>query len=483
MRALFVAFPLLYCIIGLTACGKDEPDKDPSLSEDTRAVITVKNAAGEAQSAVSVYLFDRPAIETGGDVAENALRTGETDADGEVSFGLYQLEGITAGSTVYFTALEEESAGAYNVLGTVEAVVENGVELEAEMTIADPTHYGFYPTTVTSELAMSEYNRWRSSQVRECNDGLRVIADPASETKVEAIGFGMLLSAYADDQETFDGLFRFYQDKRTEQANNMMAWSVTCDGILDPGSATDGDVDVAFALIVADKQWGGSYLESAKEVLEVIRTSVIVSCTVADESIYILAPGYSGGRWGGCGMTDLMYHTPAFFRAFAEVTGDGIWAEMADDTYVLLNASAHPETGLVPDWQTAAGVPGPGGRVGHFGYDACRAPWRITLDYLWNGNPQAKEWASKISGWAVEVGPQNIVDGYELDGTPIGTNGVNSSFLGGFAVAAMSHSKSRVNTFGTTLSGLNDTYWFNLNTRCLYLFTLTGMFRDPMKME
>src|SRR5690606_34488946 len=86
--------------------------------------------------------------------------------------------------------------------------------------------------------------------------------------------------AYANDKTTFDGIHRFYNAKRTAQANNMMAWNVTCDGIIDPGSATDGDVDVAFALIVASTLWGDEYTDAAKEILEIVSSSVIKTCTV-----------------------------------------------------------------------------------------------------------------------------------------------------------------------------------------------------------
>src|SRR5690606_1323032 len=106
------------------------------------------------------------------------------------------------------------------------------------------------------------------------------------ETFVEAIGFGTMLAAYANDKETFDGLFRFYKSKRTPESKGMMGWKVTCDDIVDPGSATDGDVDVAFALIVASKQWNDpAYLEEAKAILQIVRDNVIVECSVNGRSV------------------------------------------------------------------------------------------------------------------------------------------------------------------------------------------------------
>ncbi|KAA3640790.1 MAG: hypothetical protein DWQ02_01500, partial [Bacteroidetes bacterium] len=296
--------------------------------------------------------------------------------------------------------------------------------------------------------------------------------------RVEAIGFGTLLSAYANDKETFDGLMAFYESKRTTAANNLMAWLVTCNDIQDPGCATDGDIDVAFANIVAYKQWGGDYLDKALEILDIIKNTLILDCTVDNATTKVLAPGYSNGHWGGCQMTDIQYYTPGFFRVFAEVTGDNIWEQLADDSYVLLNASANPSTGLVPDWQTAEGDPGPGGREGRFRYDACRVPWRMSLDYLWNGNDQSRQWCNKVTNWAYGIGPGNIVDGYELDGTPFGTYH-NSAFLGGFTVAMMTNDFEKLNEFADALDGLNDTYWFNLNTRVVYLFALSGNMWKP----
>ncbi|MFC6998007.1 glycosyl hydrolase family 8 [Rufibacter roseus] len=479
----------LCCLVtlgSLVSCGKDDGGQSTEPTA-TQIEVTVKNAtSGEKAAGIEVLLFKDPSTQSSGRVPSNALRKVTSDANGVALFNIQTVPNLSTSGTLYTTVLD----GSNEVIGSVAVEYKKGETVKKDLPIQPKTNnggsnpepgemLGYKPATITTELAMSEYNRWKTTQVVACGDGLRVIADPAAETKVEAIGFGMLLAAYAQDKTTFDGLHRFYNNKRTPQAANMMAWSVTCSGILDPGSATDGDIDVAFALIVASNKWGSTYLNAAKDILKIISDKLIVSCTVNGKSIYVLAPGYSNVAWGGCNMTDLMYHTPAFFRVFAEVTGNSKWSQLADDTYDLLNAGAHPTTGLVPDWQTASGTPGPGGRAGHFGYDACRAPWRITLDYLWNGNTKAEAWAKKVSNFANGVGPANIKDGYELNGTPRGTNGNNSAFLGGFTVAAMAHSQERVDRFGTELAKLRDNYWFNLNTRVLYLFTLTGLFYEP----
>lgn len=480
MSKLKIAFLALLgtAFLSFSSCGNDEGSEPVP----TSAEITVKNTAGELQPGLVVYMFDLAPAEPGGLDASGALASAETDGNGVATFDLTGIPQVVEGDTFHFTAIDD-SGDEPRMLGTISVVINQGQAVKRTLIVKgeDDYPYGFIPTSVSASLAMSEYQRWRNTQVVACGDGLRVIADPSNETRVEGIGFGMLLAAYAEDKATFDGLHAFYKAKRTATAKNMMAWLVTCDDIDDPGSATDGDIDVAFSLVVASKHWGSAYLDSAKVIMDIIKDNVIKTCVVDGEDVLIVGPGYSGVAWGGCSEMDIMYHTPAFFRVFATVTGDQVWNQLANDTYITLNKGAHPTTGLVPDWQTANGTPGPGSRAGHYGYDACRAPWRITLDYLWNGNAEAEAWAKKIASWANQQGATNIVDGYELDGTPIGANGLNSAFLGGFTVAAMAHSQGMVETFGTELSKLNDNYWFNLNTRVLYLFTLTGNFYDPLE--
>jgi len=337
--------------------------------------------------------------------------------------------------------------------------------------------FGVKPTTITSDLVKTEYNRFKSSLVTKCGSSLRVIySDDKTQTRGEAIGFGMILAGYMGDKETFDGLFDFYKSKRTSEAKNMMAWNVTCDGYVDKGSATDVDIDVAYALIVGFNQWGGTYLHESKQILKLLSTNMITSCS----GVKILYPGYNSGVWGGCNETDIQYYTPAFFRIFAKVSGDEIWNQLADDSYVVLNASAHSETGLVPDWQTANGIGlPPSYRTAYFRYDACRVPWRMALDYLWNGNEKAGIWCTKVSNWAYKIGPANIKDGYNLDGTPNNGGDHNSAFVGGLAVSSMCNTQKMADDFGTEMKKIDDTYWFNLSTRCLYLVTMSGNFWQP----
>ena len=338
--------------------------------------------------------------------------------------------------------------------------------------------YGYKATVITAEQVENAYSRWKEAFLVPCDGMYRVAYSEEDITISEGMGYGMLLTAYFGEKEYFDGLFDFYLSKRTSNAYNLMGWRVTCDDILDPGSATDGDLDVAFALLVAYNQWGGTYLDDAVEILTILEEHYFIQC----DGVYTMKPG---GQFGGCGLTDISYYTPGYFRLFAKAAGGDFWNIAADDSYVILENATNESTGLVPDWQSADGEPGGdphSGRVDYYRYDACRVPWRIAWDYLWNGNETARDWCVKITNFANSIGPADIVDGYELDGRPLGQYN-NSAFVGGFAAGAMCNSQEIVNSFASRLIYLDGAGWdnqyFNFSLRCLYMLALTGNFWRP----
>jgi endo-1,4-beta-D-glucanase Y len=353
--------------------------------------------------------------------------------------------------------------------------------------------YGYQTTVIDTGHVRTLYQRFKDTLVEPCGNPrshlLRVIChlENENETRSEGMGYGMILAAYFADQGVFDSLFAFYRYRRNEEALGLMAWSGTCQSIWDIGSATDGDIDVAYALLVAEDQWGGEgYIDSAKAILSILKTYYFLDTCGGG---WVMQPGYSDwgvGFWGGCELTDLSYYPPAFFRVFYDATGDAFWLDVADDAYELLDSIAHPTTGLVPNWQSWNGVPGgdPPVRSGSYRYDASRVPWRLVMDYIWNGNSKAQAACEKISDFAYGIGPSNILDGYELDGTPHDSaEWNNGSFVGGFAVGGMAHSQEMVDSFAGRLAYLDAQYWdnqyYNLSLKLIYEVVLTGNFWKP----
>jgi len=351
--------------------------------------------------------------------------------------------------------------------------------------------YGHSQSTILSAKAQSWYNSWKNESLKPCSGkGIMPTADDANTVKVEDLGWAMIATAYMGEKENFDGIYQFYNANTNSRAGGMMVWKVSCENIPnDQGSATDGDLDVAFGLIVASWQWGGDYLEEAKKVIEKCE-QLIITCNNGGSNggpILSLAGGYSsGGAYGGkCdGYTDISYYTPAFFRIFAEVSGNTKWAQLADDAYTHLERNAHTTTGLISNWQNVkTGAPnvGPSGNVGNdaiYSHDASRVAWRMSLDYLWNGNTRAKAWLTKVTNWVVnDLGVDNLKENHNIDGTIANSNNTAAgmAFLGSFAAGSLANDNASVRTaLLDKIKNRNDSYWYHRHTGNMYLLALTG---------
>ncbi len=335
--------------------------------------------------------------------------------------------------------------------------------------------YGVQSTAVSSDDVKSWYDSWRSRYLVECNGNLMPSTENSSIAKVEAAGFAMVAAAYMGDKEAVDGLWGFYKSKTSSQGCGLMGWQVSCGGVSDSGAATDGDVDVASGLVVAHWQWpDDGYDEKANEVIGNLR-ALILDCGGTSA----LHPGCSGGRpWGGCNETDISYYSPAFFRHFAEISGDEAWTKLADDTHVIRDKAANSNTGLVPDWQSTSGTPGSGSRAGYFGFDAIRVPYKHCLDFLFTGNSAAEAWCNKVSSWANGVGVGSLRDGYNLDGSARGGNH-NLAIVGSMTVAAMANTQEVVDAFAEESAKMRDDFWYSGYLGNLYLLAMSGNMWTP----
>lgn len=297
-----------------------------------------------------------------------------------------------------------------------------------------------------------------------------------NSTVSEGIAYGMLIAVYMNDQQTFDELWK-YEQQWLDPNTGLMYWYIDPEGTtVCPGRdeacgpATDSDEDMAFALIMADRKWGGQgtldepYLTYAKRQID-----AILQHEIGPAPSYVVQPG----AWGGVEHFNISYFAPAFYRLFAEVSGNDKWLTVVDQSYKYMNVSlneknGNQQNGLVPGWSDSFGNP-VDPEDGHFQYDAIRTPFRIGQDWCWNREPRAKEYLDKVSSFFVGVGVDNLVDGYNLDGTPHpDANSAEPSksavFVGCSAVGAMSNSEyqSYVDRAYERLTGLD------LNTRSRY---------------
>jgi len=291
--------------------------------------------------------------------------------------------------------------------------------------------------------------------------------DPNSISVSEGHGYGMviiaLMAGYDRQARTsFDGLYRFFKDHPSRHSPHLMAWNqiTGCANAVrgDDGSnsATDGDMDIAYALSLADRQWGSAgpinYVEEGRRVIRAIREREINPAT----HVPLL------GDWATPGEPRYYYGTrpsdfmPDHFRAFQSVTRDTTWTSVIDSGYRLLYAVQNeysPAAGLVPDFirdtDTAPQPAEPGyletWHDGHFSYNSCRVPWRLATDYLTSGEPRAMDIVRPMTAWirrATQDTPTRIGDGYDLRGTAF-SHERSMAFVAPLAVAAMVDSSNQ----------------------------------------
>jgi Glycosyl hydrolases family 8 len=355
-----------------------------------------------------------------------------------------------------------------------------------------------YPSAANADDASRAYQAWKSELVTSDGAGghLRVQrpnspgAEPNS-TVSEGIGYGMILAVAFDDQHVFDELWKYSQ--LWLDSNGLMNWYINAAGtsVSGSGGATDGDEDMAWALVMADRQWGGkgsldkAYLDYAKTQINAIWQSEIDH----GNSDFLLA----GDTWGGTLDFNASYFAPNEYRVFGDVTNDATdWGHVIDTGYTLLakslnTASGNANNGLVPAWCDTSGAPKspPNGSATNYQYDSARIPFRIGLDYCWHGEARAKAYLPKVTQFFAGIGASSIVDGYDLDGTPhpdpdSDPNGPQSAvFVGSAAVGAMHDATFQSfenDAYALVATGqlLSRSRYYNLSWTALTLAMLTG---------
>jgi len=311
-------------------------------------------------------------------------------------------------------------------------------------------------------------------------------------TNSEGIAYGMLLAVYANDPATFDALWQYEQLHLGE--HGLMEGEISKDGsLLGEGAATDGDEDMAFALILADARWGGSgTLSRSYQSYAVDQIERIWRYEVDHTRGDILMPG---DRFDGATIVNISYFAPAYYRAFGEVTREHAkWQRVVDSSYNVLAATINPtnrntNTGLMPAWSTPAGTPmsPPGsGHPTHHQLDSCRTPFRLAQDYCWNAEPRALEYLQVISEFHARIGIARLLDGYQLDGRVFpGANLHLAAFVAGAGAAAMAvpgHARLRDTAYEELIAWdglLGGSLYYNKSWSVLGALMLTGVFAAP----
>lgn len=207
------------------------------------------------------------------------------------------------------------------------------------------------------------YDEWKVLYIRHPPDSQLFVFAGSHKTKVrelcvsEGQGYGMVIVAFMAGydplaQKTYDGLYYYYKAHPSKNNGYLMAWAQNQNFRNKGGSsATDGDMNIAFSLLLANVQWGNKgpihYLEEAKKMIAAIVDQKI------DRRYFPILKGNSVGHDSedsfGIRPSDFM---PSHLRFFAKFSNDSVWLIVLKNNYQLFDSlqDKFGNKGLLPDF-------------------------------------------------------------------------------------------------------------------------------------
>ncbi|RUT46095.1 licheninase [Paenibacillus anaericanus] len=501
----------------------------PAESEPPSAPTNLK---GNAVSPFQINLTWTASAGTKGPQGYNVYRNGsKIGTTTTLSYNDIGLDSNTAYTYVIkaYNAAEIESLASNSVsVTTKSSPTGEGIHK------AFPQHTAYAAGTIKpNHLTQAEmdatvarlYNEWKSKYLKQNpynNDQYYVWyadGDWFEENEItvsEAHGYGMLITSMMaghdpDAKKYFDGMYRYFRAHPSEINPDLMAWQQADTGteikdINGVDSATDGDMDIAYSLLLANSQWGSSgdinYLAEAKKVINAIMESDVnhtewtlkMADWVTDDD-----PKYGNATRP----SDFMLQ---HLKDFRNVSGDSNWDRVIDKTYNVIQnlyKDYSPQAGLLPDFVFKDKTDGkykpvsehnwePDGifleseQDGDYNYNSSRIPWRIGTDYLLTGDDRAKAQLGALNEWIrtkTNNDPAEILAGYKLDGSEALNDYTDITFSAPMMVSAMIDSSNQewlnklwdYNAAGST----EDDLYFGNNLRLLSMIVVSGNWWTP----
>ena len=304
------------------------------------------------------------------------------------------------------------------------------------------------------------------------------------DARTEGMSYGMMMAVQMDRKDLFDKLWQFsmrYMFQKDGPYAGYFAWSVSPEGKHNAeGPAPDGEEYFAMALFMASARWGDGegifcYSGQAREILR--------HCLHQDEMV-------PGGRamWDPenhlirfvpeADFSDPSYHLPHFYSLFARLADPEdrpFWQKAAEASRAYIVQSAHPVTGMSPEYAEYDGTPRlMFGKPFTYYSDAYRVAMNIALDTLWFGpREDTAQIASHLQDFFQGI-PESELKAYQLDGTPADEPAMHpvaiTAVLAAASIASSSPAadKALLHFWNTPLRRGKRRYYDN----CLYFFCL-----------
>lgn len=211
------------------------------------------------------------------------------------------------------------------------------------------------------------------------------------QSSSEGQSYGMFFALVANDRTRFEQMWQWSRNNLAggDTRRNLPGWlwGANAKGdwaVLDPNSASDADLWMAYALLEADRLWQvPSYRTEALQLLDNVERTLVRNIPGVGRMLLPGPVGYEHPEqlW----RFNASYLPLPQLRYFARVRPNGPWNDIANSTIRMLADRDINPYGFVPDW---AAYRGDGTGKGRFGsdpfsndigsYDAIRV-------YLWAG--------------------------------------------------------------------------------------------------
>ena len=213
-------------------------------------------------------------------------------------------------------------------------------------------------------------------------DGRVIDTGNKGVSHTEGQGYALVLAATAGDRDGFDRVLAWTEKTLARSSDPLFFWRYdpnAPDPLADKNNATDGDMLIAWGLMLGAERWRERFLaERAAAIRNALHDTMLRQ---VGGDVFLIP----GGQWfeeeGRLTLNPSYYVWPALQR-FAAVDGDKKWGPVMKGGETLLARARFGQHGLPTDWVdlspdgTMAPTPG---RDPRFGFDAIRVPLYLVM--------------------------------------------------------------------------------------------------------
>lgn len=214
---------------------------------------------------------------------------------------------------------------------------------------------------------------------RFCQAGAALDNDNGMIWHTESLGVSMLAAVAVRDERLFAVLDS--QARTVRRTDGLHSWKVQAGKVADSNNATDGDLFIAWAYLLAARTFAGArvmHLHAADQLLAAIHKH----CVRPSSHGLVILPGVEGfsDAEGAVRTINLSYWVYPALQAFAQHDRKGPWSALIESGRKITGFAYFGEHALPPDWLELSKPVKPDSRLStRFSYDAMRVPLYLHL--------------------------------------------------------------------------------------------------------